>query len=930
MSLNFRSRKVDVSVERLICTGLIVSDKVLGRLSSILKPEMMTDRYSGKIVEWCLGYYSEFEKAPKRHIRDLFEIHRGELFDDEVGDLIEEFLEGLDSEFAGKDLQEDYILSEAEKYVKSRSAQILCDDVKALVGNKRLDDAEEKIANYTIPQLVSAQGADVFSDDFWDVHEDESEMLFRYPGALDELIGPIMRDSFIAFLAPEKTGKCVHKDSLVMLADGTLKPIWQVVRDKDTQVMSYDEQQKRFVVGQVTDWWDNGEKECLAVYFKSGRCVRVTPNHPFLTPRGWVSISEVGIGGFVANPKQIDIKGKNVRKPLMRLLGYMLADGCFAPKNISWTKSEKAQQDDFLACVHALGDEITEYVPNFTFGIHGKDGCKNHIRTLLRKFDLLGKKSIEKHIPDIVFLASRNAISEFLSALYSGDGWVTQKEISISFSNEKLLRGVQFLLLRFGIVSTVREKRVKTSANNSWQLNICSGENLVRFAENISLVGKKSERIHEFLPIWKSMPCKSFIDRIPNELGKQLLAECRKFYKEYLGVSLYSQMKKVYSHLSYQLNKNCPTMRQSWCSLKHIPAVSQVFDDAIFWDEIVEIKSLGKIHTYDLTVDIYHNFVADNCLVHNTWQLLYTAFTALRQRCNVVFFSCGDMTENQMRLRIGHMLTGRDPKRRRDSVWYPILDCQHNQEGKCPLGEDTDSIYIGKGKERRKGNIDDLPDHEVCTRCRNDKGACRYFEGAVWHKIVVPAEVEKSRKDALEALKKRACGAGFKLFCNPPDTLTVEEINKQLDLLEEQEGFKPDVILIDYADLLATEVYARRLEYRHQINASWMAMRKLSQVRNCALITASQAKLGARIKGYVDQTDTSEDKRKLAHVTAMLALSQVPDEKRSGVLRVSNIAMRDGEFDKEKHAVVLQCLALGKPYLTSYLSKRLSRKRDEK
>ena len=38
----------------------------------------------------------------------------------------------------------------------------------------------------------------------------------------------------------------------------------------------------------------------------------------------------------------------------------------------------------------------------------------------------------------------------------------------------------------------------------------------------------------------------------------------------------------------------------------------------VFWDEIVEIESLGQQEVYDATVPGAHNFVADGVVLHNS------------------------------------------------------------------------------------------------------------------------------------------------------------------------------------------------------------------------------------------------------------------------------------------------------------------------
>ena len=312
-----------------------------------------------------------------------------------------------------------------------------------------------------------------------------------------------------------------------------------------------------------------------------------------------------------------------------------------------------------------------------------------------------------------------------------------------------------------------------------------------------------------------------------------------------------------------------------------------------------------------------------------TFYLMWMAITAYRQRCNVAFFGAGDMTEKQMKHRLRLMLTGRDTKRPKKVVTMPVLDCLRNQQGDCPIGEETDPIMLGRGKAKELGTFEDFPNHKPCDKCFREKKDAEHFICRPWHEVI---EVKETPIDqACKDMRKQSGNKSFSLFTYPAATLTVAQINAKLDILQQQNGFMPDVIVIDYADLLDAEPNARKLDYRHQINATWMALRAMSQVRNCAVLTATQAKLEAMKKSKVDQWDTSEDKRKLAHVTAMIALNQTMEEKRNGIMNISKLADRESDFDTNYQVGILQCLAIGKPHLVSfpYKTRRNPQAKDE-
>lgn len=352
------------------------------------------------------------------------------------------------------------------------------------------------------------------------------------------------------------------------------------------------------------------------------------------------------------------------------------------------------------------------------------------------------------------------------------------------------------------------------------------------------------------------------------------------------------------------------------CPSKPIAMGESIFSPD-FWDEREEEKqelfhlggALGDL-VGPIERDSFISLIASE-KIGKTWYLMYLALEAIKARRNVLFISAGDMTRKQVRARLKHMLTGRDPKKPQVLVRRPIMDCYYNQIGDCPLGKETSSLI---GYEEG-ANMEEFSDHRVCHVCASDPKNKRHYIGKPWYAMCAPGDL--SIEEAYKQTQKRAMSSQFHVMCVPPRTLSVAQIEAQLDLYK-QEGFVPDVIIVDYADILDDEPGSHKEDMRNRINISWMAMRRLSQERNCAFITATQAKVEARKKARVDQWDTSEDKRKLAHVTAMLALNQTPAEKREGIMRISVLAARERDFDTEYNVEVLQCLELGRPVLYSY------------
>lgn len=175
-------------------------------------------------------------------------------------------------------------------------------------------------------------------------------------------------------------------------------------------------------------------------------------------------------------------------------------------------------------------------------------------------------------------------------------------------------------------------------------------------------------------------------------------------------------------------------------------------------------------------------------------------------------------------------------------------------------------------------------------------------------KVSSTLDVEKKQK----SLKRMFRGGSFRIYAEPAYSLTVEKLETKLDDLE-HDGFIADVIIIDYADIMAP---SDRTEYRNQIDGIWKRLRALAQKRKAVVFTASQTNRGA-ISREVETEDIAEDIRKLAHVTSMVSISKTKYCKEHSLAIYSQLAVREGEPELRK-VVATQCLALGRPILDSH------------
>jgi len=154
----------------------------------------------------------------------------------------------------------------------------------------------------------------------------------------------------------------------------------------------------------------------------------------------------------------------------------------------------------------------------------------------------------------------------------------------------------------------------------------------------------------------------------------------------------------------------------------------------------------------------------------------------------------------------------------------------------------------------------------------------------------------------------------FRLCCYSNNSLTVEKISSLLSEWS-NDGWEPDAVVLDYADILAPPKGVK--EKRDQINENWMHLRRVSQDFHCLVLTATQADAKSYGKRLLTKQNFSDDRRKHDHVTAMLALNALDEEKELGVMRINYLDRREAAYTESGEVWVAGCLDIGCPCMKS-------------
>ena len=439
-------------------------------------------------------------------------------------------------------------------------------------------------------------------------------------------------------------GKCLDGNSKIVLDSGELIKIKDLEKNND-KILSINDTYKINSYDK-TQFYSRKSKELYSITLRTGKTLKLTPEHPLLTVNNWEQVKNLNIGSRIATPRNLPVEGKfPIGISKAKLLGYFIAEGHLGNKFILFSNKDKAIIEDFSKAikvfdknlllknhskdtlrviqnkkrklVNNLRNEKGQFLENNVFD------SKSTLRKWLDEIGVYNCNSFEKFVPKSIFTTPNSEVKEFLKVLFSCDGSIYKEnknywKISYSSVSQNLVEEISHLLLRFGIVSKIRNKPIKYNSKkyNAYEIEI-KGEFVQTFIEKINFIGDKEKKANIAYQSLNKIINNPNKDTIPkqiwerykpstswSEIGKKLSYKHPKALRESTRYS--PSRKKLYEIGKYDENTEIQNLANS----------------DIYWDEITHIEKLVGNHTvYDLTCPDFNNFVANDVVVHNSYTM---------------------------------------------------------------------------------------------------------------------------------------------------------------------------------------------------------------------------------------------------------------------------------------------------------------------
>jgi ribonucleoside-diphosphate reductase alpha chain len=308
--------------------------------------------------------------------------------------------------------------------------------------------------------------------------------------------------------SPQQVSACQPYDALVSTPAGLI-PIGKLVDDNAIGTKVYDADGLTRIVATKA----NGVKEVLRLHTKAGYALDVTADHLV-----WRSTGE-GTGRFVpagtlrpgdqlewhrqTSFGEAEIDPQEIAEAA--LAGWLQSDGFVGQyssgTNRSLTIEAMTVTSAELAWVTAALDRVFPDTHRHERSVETQDtklDCRRtrlygeSLRTFVERWDLLAR-GVDMKVPERLYDAPLPVVAAYLRSVFQAEGFVSARAAStvveVDMIPERLIRGMQRLLLRFGIYSRVGFKNdSRTDRKGCWALRIQTAGDRRIFADEIGFL----------------------------------------------------------------------------------------------------------------------------------------------------------------------------------------------------------------------------------------------------------------------------------------------------------------------------------------------------------------------------------------------------------------------------------------------------------
>jgi len=448
---------------------------------------------------------------------------------------------------------------------------------------------------------------------------------------------------------------CVTGETLVP-TDRGLVPIKNISENKieDIKVNVLSRERK---TNEATKWFDSGEHLTIKITTSRGFSLQGSYNHPVLVwaknsfygrPEfQWKLLSQIRKGDFAVIDRTSDVlwsernfslrlyypERKNKRREnkklpeelnedLAHVLGALVSEGTIKQNKIEFCNSDSNWIEEFTKRWQRVFSDCRLHHfyrrPN-SFGKKPYETLEIHSRYViefLRNLGLMPVRSGDKTIPEPILRSPKSVLAAFLNAYFEGDGSISYSgkmtELSCLSKSETIIKQLQVVLLRFGIVSTKRFDKYR----HIHKLYIRGLKNYIIFKEQIGFVSRyKNKKLEQAtVRLHKDYSQTDFIPFVSNFVRSSLDYDGNYGQRRFVlknNFDRYPRLEQNYTRVAIAVRSSLKMEVQGL--FKELLAENYLFDP------INKVEKGSRRRVYSLRVNSScHSFIGNGFINHNT------------------------------------------------------------------------------------------------------------------------------------------------------------------------------------------------------------------------------------------------------------------------------------------------------------------------
>ncbi|TVQ51594.1 MAG: replicative DNA helicase [Spirulina sp. DLM2.Bin59] len=343
----------NLEAEESILGGILLDPEAMGRVADLLKPEAFYDSTHRILYQGALALHRQGKPTDLMTVTSWLQ-DQGVL--EKVGGTAK-LAQLVDRTVSAVNIDR-YALLIMEKYVRRQLIGVSYEIAElgydtTLELEQVLDRSEQKVFNLTQerPQEGLVHISESLIEAFTTIENQQDNTAM--PGLscgfydLDAMTSGFQRSDLIIIAARPSMGKCLSRDTEIVLADGSIQTLEEIYHNQRAELLTLGEDW-RFHWTQPSVYVDDGVKPVFEVKTRTGRRIETTLSHPFLTIQGWRSLQNLTVGEKIAVPRHLPVFGTGeIPVEQVKLLAYFIGDGCLTQASPQFTNTNPTIQEDF-------------------------------------------------------------------------------------------------------------------------------------------------------------------------------------------------------------------------------------------------------------------------------------------------------------------------------------------------------------------------------------------------------------------------------------------------------------------------------------------------------------------------------------------------------------------------------------------------------